>query len=198
MFVDWALASLHHLAIFTLAATLAAELAILTLAVDAKAIARLARIDMFYGLSAGVVVVVGIARVIWGAKGYEYYVANHIFWTKMVLFLIVGLLSIGPTVRYLAWVRQLRADAAFRAGDIGLEAATVVCSSIDALPGGVPAALNTEIEVLLVDIARDEGTRAVVQRSMEIADRFDPDEFERQEDRRVPPAHHPDPARRAR
>jgi putative membrane protein len=114
MFVDWALASLHHLAIFTLAATLAAELAILTLAVDAKAIARLARIDMFYGLSAGVVVVVGIARVIWGAKGYEYYVANHIFWTKMVLFLIVGLLSIGPTVRYLAWVQQLRADAAFR------------------------------------------------------------------------------------
>jgi hypothetical protein len=52
--------------------------------------------------------------------------------------------------------------AAFSAGDIGFEAATVVCSAIDALPGGVPAALNTEIEVLLVDIARDEGTKAVV------------------------------------
>ncbi|HEY3924709.1 MAG TPA: DUF222 domain-containing protein [Acidothermaceae bacterium] len=71
--------------------------------------------------------------------------------------------------------------AAFSAGDIGSEAATVVCSAIDALPGGVPAAMNTDIEALLVDIARDEGTKAVVQRAMEIADRFDPDEFEHQE-----------------
>ena len=43
MFTDWALASLHHLAIFTLAATIAAELAILTGIIDAKAIVRLTR-----------------------------------------------------------------------------------------------------------------------------------------------------------
>jgi hypothetical protein len=72
-------------------------------------------------------------------------------------------------------------DAAFSAGDIGLDAATAVCSAIDTLPGGVPAALNTQIEELLVDTARDEGTKAVVQRAMEIAERFDPDGFERQE-----------------
>ena len=71
--------------------------------------------------------------------------------------------------------------AAFAAGDIGQEAATAVCAAIDTLPGGVPAAMNTDIEELLVDIARDEGTKAVVQRSMEIAERFDPDGFERQE-----------------
>jgi len=71
--------------------------------------------------------------------------------------------------------------AAFSAGEIGFDAATAVCAAIEALPGGVPAALNTEIEVLLVDVARDEGTKAVVQRSIEIAERFDPDGFERQE-----------------
>lgn len=113
MFVDWALASLHHLAIFTLAATIAAELAILMGIIDAKAIVRLATIDAGYGAAATAVVIFGVARVIWGAKGYEYYLANHIFWTKMALFLIVGLLSIRPTFRYLAWRRQLRADAAF-------------------------------------------------------------------------------------
>ena len=32
----------------------------------------------------------------------------------MALFLVVGLLSIPPTLRYLAWRRQARADAAFR------------------------------------------------------------------------------------
>jgi putative membrane protein len=113
MFVDWALASLHHLAIFALAATIAAELAILTGIIDAKAIVRLATIDAGYGAAATAVVIFGVARVIWGAKGYEYYLANHIFWTKMALFLIVGLLSIRPTFRYLAWRRQLRANAAF-------------------------------------------------------------------------------------
>ncbi len=114
MFADWALASLHHLAVFTLAAILAAELAILTLDIDAKGIRRLQRIDAAYGLSAAIVVLVGVARVIWGAKGYEYYVPNHIFWTKMALFLVVGLLSIPPTLRYFAWGRHARGDAAFR------------------------------------------------------------------------------------
>ena len=116
MFVDWALASLHHLAIFTLAATLAAELAILTVNIDALAVRRLARIDTAYGIAATAVVIAGVLRVFFGAKGYEYYVANHIFWTKMALFLIVGLLSIAPTLRYFKWNRQLRADATFRPG----------------------------------------------------------------------------------
>jgi len=80
-----------------------------------------------------------------------------------------------------ALARRPLVGAAFTAGDIGQDAASVVCSAIDMLPGGVPAALNTEIEQLLVDTARDEGTKAVVQRSNEIANRFDPDGFEQQE-----------------
>jgi putative membrane protein len=121
MFTDWALASLHHLGIFTLAATIAAELAILSTNLDARSIGRLARIDAGYGIAAIFVVIAGIARVIWGAKGYEYYMANHVFWTKMLLFLVVGLLSIAPTMRYIAWARRLRADAAFRppAAEVG-------------------------------------------------------------------------------
>ena len=76
--------------------------------------------------------------------------------------------------------------AAFGAGDIGPDAATAVCAAIDTLPGGVPAAMYTQIEQLLVDTARDEGTKAVVQRSMEIANRFDPDGFaQREEDARA-------------
>ena len=39
----------------------------------------------------------------------------------MLLFIIVGLLSIAPTMRYLAWRRSLRADATYRppAVDVG-------------------------------------------------------------------------------
>ena len=80
-----------------------------------------------------------------------------------------------------ALARRPLVGAAFSAGDIGQDAAAVICSAIDMLPGGVPAALNTEIEQLLIDTARDEGTKAVVRHSMAIADRFDPDGVEQQE-----------------
>jgi putative membrane protein len=113
MLTDWILASLHHVAVFSLAAALAAELALAAGEIGGATVRRIAAIDMWYGILAAIVIVVGVARVIWGAKGYEYYVANHIFWTKMALFLAVGLLSIQPTIRYFAWGRALRADAAF-------------------------------------------------------------------------------------
>ena len=113
MLTDWALASLHHLAVFSLAAVIAAEIAIMNVDLNARSISRLAKIDLWYGILATLVVVFGVSRVVWGAKGYEYYLANHIFWTKMILFLAVGLVSIQPTLRYLAWGRTLRGNAAF-------------------------------------------------------------------------------------
>jgi len=114
MLLDWALASLHHLAVFTLAGILAFEFGVTAQAVDDAAIGRLARVDAWYGIVAGAIVVIGVLRVIFGAKGAAYYMANAFFWTKMGLFVAVGLLSIPPTLRYLAWRRQLRTDPAFR------------------------------------------------------------------------------------
>ena len=121
MFLDWALASLHHLAVFSLAAILAAEFVLIRNAIDPATIRRLSRIDLHYGLAAALVVAFGVLRVIFGAKGYEYYVANHVFWTKMLLFVIVAVLSIPPTLKFRRWSRQSRADITFRpdAGEIG-------------------------------------------------------------------------------
>ena len=73
MMLDWALASVHHLAIFTLAAILAFELALTAGELDAPAILRLARVDVWYGAMAAVVVAAGVARVIFGARGSAYY-----------------------------------------------------------------------------------------------------------------------------
>ncbi|HLJ71279.1 MAG TPA: DUF2214 family protein [Roseiarcus sp.] len=113
MFTDWVLACLHHIAVFSLAATLAAELALMSVDLSARSIRRLAAIDIWYGIVAAAVILFGVMRVVWGAKGYEYYIVNYVFWTKMALFLAVGLLSIGPTLRYGAWRRKLSAEAAF-------------------------------------------------------------------------------------
>ena len=114
MFLDWILASLHHLAILTLAAILAFELALTASEVHAPVIARLARVDAWYGAMAAVVLAAGGARVFLGAKGPEYYAANGLFWLKIALFACVATISVLPTLRYVVWNRAARADSAFK------------------------------------------------------------------------------------
>ena len=81
----------------------------------------LARIDRFYGVLAMLVIVVGIGRVMFGLKGWEYYVYNWAFWAKMAAFAAVGLLSIVPTMRFIAWTRPGRRPR-FRVPDAELAA----------------------------------------------------------------------------
>jgi len=64
---------------------------------------RLLRIDAAFGISAGVVLVVGILRVIFFEKGTDYYLHSLPFFVKISLFVILGLLSIYPTVKFMAW-----------------------------------------------------------------------------------------------
>jgi hypothetical protein len=70
---------------------------------------------------------------------------------------------------------------AFRAGEITMDAATAVVTAMAQLPAAVPAALTTTIEQLLVETARDEGTRAVVHRAADITHRFAPEVLEADE-----------------
>lgn len=114
MFLDWVLASLHHLAIFALAAILAFELALTAEAVDARAILRLARVDAWYGAMAALALAAGVARVFLGAKGPDYYAGNSLFWLKMALFAGVAAISALPTFRYVVWRRAARDDPGFR------------------------------------------------------------------------------------
>ena len=71
--------------------------------------------------------------------------------------------------------------AAFRAGDITIDAAAAVVTAMTHLPAAVPAALIGDVEQLLVDTARDEGTRAVVHRAADIGHRFAPEALEADE-----------------
>jgi putative membrane protein len=101
--VDLLLAILHHFFVFSLAGLLATELALVRPGLSGSNLSLLGRIDAAYGSLAGAVIIVGVCRVIFGLKGWEYYVSNHAFWGKMIAFVIVGVLSIRPTRRILAW-----------------------------------------------------------------------------------------------
>ena len=118
---DLLLAILHHLLVFSLAAVLAAEAVLLRGDLASGSLRRLAAIDRFYGMSAILVILVGVGRVLFGLKGWEFYVYSWSFWAKMAAFAGVGLLSIVPTMRILSWSRQAADDPAFLvpAADLG-------------------------------------------------------------------------------
>ena len=63
---------------------------------------------MVFGLSAGVVLVVGLLRVFYFEKGASYYFHSAPFIAKLSLFVIVGLLSIYPTVEFASWSKSLK------------------------------------------------------------------------------------------
>lgn len=105
MDIDLSLAIGHHLAVFLLVAIFAAEFVLLRPGLAGARIGQLARIDAAYGGVATLVIVIGVLRVIFGASGWEYYVANHAFWAKMAAFLVMGLLTVPPTLAIRRWMK---------------------------------------------------------------------------------------------
>ncbi|MCY1287483.1 hypothetical protein D3C76_1031210 [compost metagenome] len=102
-------AYLHFISIFMLFALLALEHHLFRLPLDLQRARSLVIVDLAYGLFAGLVLLTGVARAIWFAKGPEYYLYNGLFITKVGLFILVGLLSSYPTFTYLNWRNELKA-----------------------------------------------------------------------------------------
>ncbi|MGT2464521.1 DUF2214 family protein [Mesorhizobium atlanticum] len=110
---DLVLAILHHLLVFSLAGIIGAEFVLVRGDLGAPTLKHLAGIDRHYGIIAALIIIVGVCRVFFGLKGWEFYVYNWVFWAKMVAFAIVGLLSIVPTMRFISWNRQASGNPSF-------------------------------------------------------------------------------------
>jgi putative membrane protein len=121
--VDLVLACLHHLLILMYAGIFIAEAFLVRPGLTGSNLALVARLDAMYGSIAGAVILVGIGRVIFGLKGWEYYVYNWAFWAKMAAFLSMGLISMLPTTRILKWRKAAAANPAFVAPDDEISAA---------------------------------------------------------------------------
>ena len=90
-------AFLHHLAAFTLFAALVVELILIREQPTTGTARRLLAADMVFGISAGILLVVGLIRVYYFEKGATYYFHTWTFSAKLTLFILIGLLSIVPT-----------------------------------------------------------------------------------------------------
>ena len=112
MFANSIMASLHHIFAFTLTACLVYEFIAYRKGLTIEEARRIQRVDIAFGISAGLLLVVGLLRVFFFEKGVNFYTHNPVFWIKMSLFAIIGLLSIYPTLRFIKWNSALSAGQA--------------------------------------------------------------------------------------
>jgi putative membrane protein len=114
MWTDAILAYLHFAAIFTLIWFLAKEWTLLRGGAANVDIERLARADAGFGMAAGAVLLTGALRAAYGIKGWAFYAQNPAFHLKIGLFVLVALISIAPTLKFMRWRKAWRGNAAFR------------------------------------------------------------------------------------
>lgn len=112
MYSSALMAFVHHLAAFTLVAALAVEVAIFKPPLTALQARRLQRTDLLFGLSAAVVLVIGMLRVGYFEKGAGYYLHDVYFLVKLGAFIVAALISIYPTITFLSWSAALKSGAA--------------------------------------------------------------------------------------
>lgn len=92
---------LHLLSVLIVVAMVAMEMVLVHLEINRKLIRRMFKIDGIYGLFS--IIAVGAGLYLWFGIGKpaEFYSHNWIFLVKVGLFIIVGILSLWPTIFYM-------------------------------------------------------------------------------------------------
>ncbi len=108
MLVRWLFAWLHLLALGIGLGAVWARARALQGPLDPAGLRRVFHADGWWGVAAAIWIGTGLVRVIGGLeKGMDYYLQNHVFWTKMALLLVILVLEIGPVVTLMRWRVEL-------------------------------------------------------------------------------------------
>jgi putative membrane protein len=102
-------AFLHFTAVFGIFVTVFYEFLALSESPTLAEARKIQMCDRMYGIFATVLLVVGFLRVLYFEKGREFYFSNPFFHAKLTLFVLVGLVSIYPTIRFIKWGAQTKA-----------------------------------------------------------------------------------------
>lgn len=116
MLTESLLAYAHFVAILTLVVFITSEAALCRPEwMNAAVVRRLARVDILYMVAAIAVLATGFARTYWGVKGFGWYWHQPLLHLKVTLFVVIGLMSIGPTRAFIRWRKALDANGALPA-----------------------------------------------------------------------------------
>ena len=117
MALDAILSYLHFTAIFLLFAFMTVEVVLLRGTLDLERVLMLGRYDIGYFGAAGAALLTGFLRLGLGAKGASFYTDHWPVYVKIGLFVVVGLLSIKPTLAFIHWKRMMEKDPAWKVPD---------------------------------------------------------------------------------
>jgi putative membrane protein len=107
---------IHYIGIMLLLACLLGEHLVLKPQPSLAEARTLRIVDNIYGGAAGVVLITGIMRMFL-EKGADYYLHDIAFHILVALFVIIGVLSIYPTVIFIRWRGAVRAGQAPQLAD---------------------------------------------------------------------------------
>lgn len=91
---------IHFISIITMIACLFLEFFLLKKENSSKELKKIWMIDGVYGMSSITTLAAGFTLWFWVGKPAAFYNENYLIWGKVFLFLIVGILSIWPTVYF--------------------------------------------------------------------------------------------------
>ncbi len=100
-------AYIHYLGIILCFGALFYERTFLKVDLNKKEVINIIIADVIYGIAGLAILITGILRVKYFGQGGEFYLSNPIFWFKVSLYIIVGLLSLYPTTTYILWAIPL-------------------------------------------------------------------------------------------
>jgi putative membrane protein len=117
LWLDAALAYLHYTTMFLLFGFMTVEVMLLRGTLDPAQIRLIGRVDLWYFGSAIAALVTGFLRLVFGAKGPDFYLSSWPIYVKLGLFVAVAVISVQPTLTFIRWRRALDHDPAWRVGD---------------------------------------------------------------------------------
>jgi putative membrane protein len=101
----------HYASLMLLIAAVLSEMVVLKPQITVAEARVLQRLDATYGASATLLLLTGVARMFL-EKGVAYYLHHGAFHILVTLFVMIGLLSIYPTVVFLRWRGDIKANQA--------------------------------------------------------------------------------------
>jgi putative membrane protein len=113
MLLEALLAYAHFTAILAVTVFLSSEAALCRVEwMNPAVVRRLGRVDLLYMIAAITLLATGLARTWWGMKGTAWYWQQPLLHLKLGLFVVIGLMSIKPTILFGRWRKQLAATGA--------------------------------------------------------------------------------------
>jgi len=73
----------------------------------------LGTVDLGYFLALIASLATGLTRALYFAREPDYYLANRLFWLKIIVYILIGLVALAPTLQYIRWNREARSAPVF-------------------------------------------------------------------------------------